>query len=93
MVAAALGKNLGSPMPKWSNDSYLQKNQELQTTCTLSMSCQINVANKHLVPPLNIIIIIIIIIITLFQVDEIKIQNVIQVTYTRQLLCKICSAN
>ena len=29
------------------------------------------------------IIIIIIIIITLFQVDEIKIQNVIQVTYTR----------
>ena len=30
-----------------------------------------------------IIIIIIIIIITLFQVDEIKIQNVIQVTYTR----------
>ena len=28
-------------------------------------------------------IIIIIIIITLFQVDEIKIQNVIQVTYTR----------
>ena len=41
--------------------------------------------NPH---PLNqensiIIIIIIIIIITLFQVDEIKIQNVIQVTYTR----------
>ena len=30
-----------------------------------------------------VIIIIIIIIITLFQVDEIKIQNVIQVTYTR----------
>ena len=30
-----------------------------------------------------IIIIIIIIIITLFQVDQIKIQNVIQVTYTR----------
>ena len=33
--------------------------------------------------PSIIIIIIIIIIITLFQVDEIKIQNVIQVTYTR----------
>ena len=37
--------------------------------------------------------IIIIIIITLFQVDGIKIQNVIQVTYARQLLCKIYSAN
>ena len=32
---------------------------------------------------ITIIIIIIIIIITLFQVDEIKIQHVIQVTYTR----------
>ena len=29
MVAAALGKNLGPPMPKWSKDSYLQENQEL----------------------------------------------------------------
>ena len=33
--------------------------------------------------PWTIIIIIIIIIIALFQVDEIKIQNVIEVTYTR----------
>ena len=32
---------------------------------------------------ISFIIIIIIIIITLFQVDQIKIQNVIQVTYTR----------
>ena len=29
MVAATLGKNLGPPMPKRSNDSYLQKKQEL----------------------------------------------------------------
>ena len=26
---AAVGKNLGPPMPKWSNDAYLQENQEL----------------------------------------------------------------
>ena len=29
MVAATLGKNLGPPMPKRSNDPYLQENQEL----------------------------------------------------------------
>ena len=52
MVAATLGKNLGPPMPKRSNDSYLQENQELYTTCTLSMTYQINVVNKQLVPPL-----------------------------------------
>ena len=53
MVAASLGENLGLAMPKRSNDSYLQKNQELCTTCTLSTACQINVVNKQLVPPLN----------------------------------------
>ena len=53
MVAATLGKNLGPPMPKRSNDSYLQENQELYTTCTLSMTYQITVVNKQLVPPLN----------------------------------------
>ena len=53
MVAATLGKNLGPPMPKRSNDSNLQGNQELKTTCTLSMTCQINVVNKPLVSPLN----------------------------------------
>ena len=36
-----------------SNDSYLQENQEWYTTCTLSMTCQIDVVNKQLVPPLN----------------------------------------
>ena len=29
MVAATLGKILDPPMPKRSNDSYLQENQEL----------------------------------------------------------------
>ena len=29
MVAATLGKNLGPPIPKRSNDSYFQENQEL----------------------------------------------------------------
>ena len=43
MVAATLGRNLGPPMPKWSNDSYLQEKQELETTCTLSITCQTNV--------------------------------------------------
>ena len=28
MVAAIIGKNLGSSMPERSNDSYLQENQE-----------------------------------------------------------------
>ena len=53
MVAATLEKNLGPPMPKRSNDSYHQENQELQTTRTLSITCQINAVNKQLVPPLN----------------------------------------
>ena len=53
MLAATLGKNLGPPAPKRGSDSYLQENQELQTTWTLSMTCQINVVNKQLVPPLN----------------------------------------
>ena len=53
MVTANLGRNLGSPMPKRSNDSYLQEHQELQTTCTLSTTYQINVANKQFVPPIN----------------------------------------
>ena len=53
MVAATLGKNLGLPMPKRSNDSFLQENQELWTTGTLSMTCQINVVKKQLVPLLN----------------------------------------
>ena len=53
MVAATLRKNLGPPMPKRSNASYLQENQELQTKCTLSMTCQINVVNKQHVPPLK----------------------------------------
>ena len=35
-------------MPKWSNDSYLQENQVLQTTCTLSMTYQINFVNSNL---------------------------------------------
>ena len=52
MVAATLGKKLGPPMPKRSNDLYLQENQELQTTRTLSMVCQINVVNKQLIPSL-----------------------------------------
>ena len=29
MVPVTLGKNLGPPMPKRSNDSYLEENQEL----------------------------------------------------------------
>ena len=52
-VAATLGKNLGPPMPKQSDDSCLQENQESQTTCTLPMNCQIYVVNKQLVPPLS----------------------------------------
>ena len=40
-------------MLKRSNDSYLQEHQELQTTCTLSTTYQINVANKQFVPPIN----------------------------------------
>ena len=53
MVTANLGKNLGSSISKCSNDSYLQEHQELQTTCTLSTTCQINVANKQFAPPIN----------------------------------------
>ena len=51
MVAATLGKNLGPPMPKWSNDSCLQENQESQRAFTLSVTSQIDVVNKQLVPP------------------------------------------
>ena len=53
IVTATFGKNLGPPMPKRSNESYLQVNQDLQTTCNLSMICQINVVDKQLVPLLN----------------------------------------
>ena len=53
MVAAGLKKNLGPPMQIRCNDSYLQENQQLYTTCTLSMICKINAVNKQLVPPLN----------------------------------------
>ena len=53
IVAATLGKSLGPPILKWSNGSYFQENQELQTTCTLFMTCQIDFVNKELVPPLN----------------------------------------
>ena len=53
MLAATFGKNLDPAMPKRENDSNLQENQELQTTCPLSMTCQINVVNKQLVSPLN----------------------------------------
>ena len=53
MAAAIFGKNLGPPMPQRGNESYLQENQELQTTCTFSMTCQINVVNKGFVSPLN----------------------------------------
>ena len=48
-----LGKIWVFAMPKRSNGSYLQENQELKTTCTLSRACQTNVVNKQLVPPLN----------------------------------------
>ena len=48
MVAATLGKNLGLPMPKRSNDSFLQENQELWTTGTLSMTCQIDIVKSNL---------------------------------------------
>ena len=53
MVAATLGKNLGPPISKRSNDSYLQENQEPQTTWTLSVTCQIDIVNKQLVRPFN----------------------------------------
>ena len=53
MVIATMGKNLGPPIPKWSDHSYLQENQELSTTCTLSMTDQINFVNRQLVSPLN----------------------------------------
>ena len=43
----------------------------------------INILANFVLKYIIIITIIIIIIITLFQVDEIKIQHVIQVTYTR----------
>ena len=53
MVATTLGKNQGPAMPKRSNDSCLQENQELQTTCILPMNFQIYVLNKQLVPHLT----------------------------------------
>ena len=53
MVAAILGKILEPAMPKRSNDSYLQENQESKITCFLSTTFQIDVANKQLVPPPN----------------------------------------
>ena len=53
MVAAALEKNLGPPLPKQSDDSCLQENQEPQTTCPFSMTYQSDVVNKQLVRPLK----------------------------------------
>ena len=53
MVAATLEKILGPPMPKRSNDLYLQKNQEPEARCTLSMTYQNDVVNEKLVTPLN----------------------------------------
>ena len=53
MVATTLGKNLEPTMPKLSDDSCLQENQESQTASTLPMNCQIYVVNKQLVPPLS----------------------------------------
>ena len=41
MVAATLEKNLDPPMPKRGKDSYLQENQELLTTCILSMTVKL----------------------------------------------------
>ena len=46
IVVATLGKNLGPPMPKLSNNSCLPESQGPQITCTLSMTCQIDVVNK-----------------------------------------------
>ena len=53
MVATTLGKNLGAQMPQRDNDTYLHENQKPGTICTLSMTYQIDVVNKQLVPPLN----------------------------------------
>ena len=53
MVEATHGKNLGPPMPEQSDDSGLHENEESWTTCALSMTCQIDVVNKQLAPPLN----------------------------------------
>ena len=47
MVAMTLGKKLELPMQKRSDDSVSRK------TCTLSMTCHIDVVNKQLVPPLS----------------------------------------
>ena len=54
-MAATLRKNLRPPMLKPNDDSCLQENQELQTTCTLTMTYQIDVVNKQIdvVSPLN----------------------------------------
>ena len=40
-------------MPKQSDDSGLHENEESWKTCALSMTCQIDVVNKQLAPPLN----------------------------------------
>ena len=40
-------------MPRRSGDSCLQENQESTRTCTLSMTCQIDVVNKQRIPPLR----------------------------------------
>ena len=53
MVAATLEKNLGSPMPKRSDDSSHQEKEESWTTRTHSMKCQIYVVNKKPVPQLS----------------------------------------
>ena len=49
MVTVTLEKTLGPSIPTLSNDSYLQENQETTwTTCTLSMTCQIDIVKSNL---------------------------------------------
>ena len=37
LLTPTRGKNLQPPSQKWNYDSYLQENQELQTTCSCSL--------------------------------------------------------
>ena len=48
IVAATLGKTMGPPMPKLSNNTHLREKQEPYKTCTLSMTSQINVVKSNL---------------------------------------------
>ena len=50
---ATLKKNPRPPIPKWSDESCLQKNEGSQTKYILSTTCQIDVVNKQLAPPLS----------------------------------------